>query len=117
MENEDGFYRKRGYRKKAKDTKNAVEFPQLTTISAKTIAYLHVHGGKQPSEIVAAYPTLVTLAQIHHALANYYENREMFEADFERGSSFLSKDALSDDSYSLPAIGLGSLVDIVCGDK
>jgi len=86
---------------------------QLSTISATNIAYLHVHCGKQPSEIVAAYPGLVTLAEIHLALASYYQDRETFEAEFARGNIFLAKDALSDDSFSLPSIGLGSLMETI----
>src|SRR4051812_33592585 len=86
MDGEDGFYRRRGYRKKSshRDTRLKIEFPKLSTISPTNIAYLYVHCGKQPSEIVAAYPKLVTLAEIHLALANYYQNRETFEAEFER---------------------------------
>src|SRR4051812_35781349 len=96
MDGEDGFYRRRGYRRKSsnRDTKPRIEFPRLSSISATNIAYLYVHCGKQPSEIVAAYPKLVTLAEIHLALADYYQNREAFEAEFERGNIFLAKDAL-----------------------
>ena len=119
MEGEDGFYRGRGYRKKSsnRDAKPRIEFPKLSTISASNIAYLHVHCGKQPGEIVAAYPKLVTLAEIHLALANYYQNQETYEAEFERGNTFLAKDALSDDSFSLPSIGLGSLMETIQKEK
>ena len=115
MEGEDGFYRRRGYRKKSStgNAKPKIEFPRLSSISATNIAYLHVHCGKQPSEIVAAYPKLVTLAEIHLALASYYQNPKSFEAEFARGNSFLTKDALSDNSFSLPSIGLGSLLETI----
>ena len=119
MEGDDGFYRSRGYRKKSsyRDTKPKIEFPRLSTISATNIAYLYVHCDKQPSEIVAAYPKLVTLAEIHLALASYYQNRETFEAEFARGNIFLAKDALSDNSFSLPSIGLWSLMETIQKEK
>jgi hypothetical protein len=116
MEGEDEFYRGRGYRKKSsnRDAKPKIEFPKLATISATNIAYLHVHCGKQPGEIVAAYPKLVTLAEIHLALADYYRNRETFEAEFARGNIFLAKDALSDNLKCAPKIRPLGLVNI-CG--
>ena len=111
MGSDQDFYRKRGVRKKGSGDTRKADFPKFTTISELNIAYLHVHLGKQPSEIVGAYPTIVTLADIHLALAHYYQNPKAFESELERGRAFLKTNALSYDSLSLPSVGLMSLVD------
>jgi uncharacterized protein (DUF433 family) len=46
-----------------------------TTLRVQDIAIAHVHKGYTLDEVVKAYPT-VTLAQVHAALAYYYEHRE-----------------------------------------
>jgi hypothetical protein len=38
--------------------------------------------GMSPDEIVSEYPS-ITLAQVHAALAYYFENRERIDADIE----------------------------------
>jgi uncharacterized protein (DUF433 family) len=44
-------------------------------VKVRHIAVWHEQGGMSPAAIVAAHPTL-TLAQIHAALAYYYDHRE-----------------------------------------
>jgi uncharacterized protein (DUF433 family) len=46
--------------------------------------------GMSPAEIVAQYPT-ITLAQVHAALAYYYDHRDEIEADIREGDEFVDK--------------------------
>ena len=114
MSEEKGFYRNERYRKKSAGPKDTTPFPNLpkgSTISEKTIAYLHVYLGKEPKEIVAAYPSRVTLAEIHLALAHYYQDPTAIDAELKREGELNSRDALNGASLSLPAVGLHALAD------
>ena len=46
------------------------------------MAIWHERMGMSPDEIVSEYPS-ITLAEVHAALAYYYENRERIDADIE----------------------------------
>jgi hypothetical protein len=43
--------------------------------------------GAIPDEIVSEYPS-ITLADVHAALAYYYENRERIDSDIEAGKKY-----------------------------
>ena len=51
-----------------------------TRIKVQHVVLDHQRGGMSPDEIVSAYPTL-TLADVHAALAYYYDNRDAIDAD------------------------------------
>jgi uncharacterized protein (DUF433 family) len=51
-------------------------------IQVEDIAIWHERMGMSPDEIVSEYPS-ITLADVHAALAYYYENRERIDADIE----------------------------------
>jgi uncharacterized protein (DUF433 family) len=52
-------------------------------IKVTHIARDHLGGGMSPEQIVAAYPHL-TLGQIHAALAYYFDNRAVLDAQIEQ---------------------------------
>ncbi len=49
-------------------------------IKVKHVAVWHEQRGMSPAEIVEAYPT-ITLAQVHAALAYFYDHRAEIEAE------------------------------------
>jgi uncharacterized protein (DUF433 family) len=51
-------------------------------IQVEDIAIWHERMGMSPDEIVSEFPS-ITLADVHAALAYYYENRERIDADIE----------------------------------
>src|SRR5207244_3126742 len=53
-------------------------------IKVKHVAVWHEQMGMTPTEIVATYPT-ITLAQVHAALAYYYDHRDEIRAEIEEG--------------------------------
>jgi uncharacterized protein (DUF433 family) len=55
-----------------------------TRISVQDIYVWHELMGKSPDEIVSEYPFL-TLAQVHSALAYYYDNAEEIRDQVKRG--------------------------------
>jgi uncharacterized protein (DUF433 family) len=56
-------------------------------IQVEDIAIWHQRMGMSPDEIVSEYPS-ITLAEVHGALAYYYENRERIDADIEAGKRY-----------------------------
>ncbi len=63
--------------------------PRITghRIKVQHVAVWHERMGMTPQQIVAEYPTL-TLAEVHAALAYYYDHREQIEADIRAGEEF-----------------------------
>jgi uncharacterized protein (DUF433 family) len=55
-----------------------------TRIKVEMIADWIVHGGQPPVEVQSAHPSL-TMAQIHSALAYYYDHRAEVDASLEEG--------------------------------
>lgn len=51
-------------------------------IRVQDIAVTHEHHGMSPKEICEQYPT-VTLAEVHSALAYYYDHRDEIQADLQ----------------------------------
>lgn len=60
-----------------------------TRIRVNNVVFLHKQG-RVPEEIREAYPDL-TPAQIHAALAYYYDNRAEIEAELEEETRFVEK--------------------------
>jgi hypothetical protein len=46
--------------------------------------------GMSPDEIVTGHPT-IALAQVHAALAYYYEHKQDIDADIEEGNRFVEE--------------------------
>src|SRR5881394_3908015 len=59
-------------------------------ITVEDVAIWHERMGMSPDEIVTAYPS-ITLADVHAALAYYYENRERIDADILEGERFVQE--------------------------
>lgn len=59
-------------------------------ITVEDVAVWHERMGMSPDEIVSAYPS-ITLAEVHAALAYYYENREQIDADILEGERFVQE--------------------------
>src|SRR6516165_7678324 len=59
-------------------------------IKVKHIAIWHEQQGMTPTEIVATYPT-ITLAQVHAALAYYYDHRDEIQAAIEEERRFVEE--------------------------
>jgi uncharacterized protein (DUF433 family) len=51
-------------------------------IQVEDVAIWHERMGMSPADIVAEFPS-ITLAEVHAALAYYYENRQRIDADIE----------------------------------
>jgi uncharacterized protein (DUF433 family) len=56
-------------------------------IQVEDVAIWHERMGMSPDQIVSEYPSL-TLADVHAALAYYYENRERIDADIEASKKY-----------------------------
>src|SRR5271165_2689546 len=59
-------------------------------IKVKHVAIWHEQMGMTPTEIVATYPT-ITLAQVHAALAYYYDHRDEIRAAIEDEHRFVEE--------------------------
>jgi uncharacterized protein (DUF433 family) len=57
-------------------------------IKVKHVAVWHEQMGMTPTEIAATYPT-ITLAQVHAALAYYYDHRDEIQAEIEEERRFV----------------------------
>jgi uncharacterized protein (DUF433 family) len=59
-------------------------------ISVKHVAIWHEEMGMTPAEIAATYPT-ITLAQVHAALAYYYDHRDEIQALIAEETQFVEE--------------------------
>ena len=59
-------------------------------IKVRHVAVWHEQMGMTPTEIAATYPT-ITLAQVHAALAYYYDHKNEIDADIEEGRRFVEE--------------------------
>src|SRR6266851_5499519 len=59
-------------------------------ITVEDIAIWHERMGMSPDEIVSAYPS-ITLADVHAALAYYYEHRARMDAAIREGEQFVAQ--------------------------
>lgn len=56
-------------------------------IQVEDVAIWHERMGMSPDQIVSEHPS-ITLADVHAALAYYYENREQIDADIEAARKY-----------------------------
>ena len=59
-------------------------------IKVKHVAVWHERQGRSPTGIVATYPT-ITLAQVHAALAYYYDHHDEIHAELEEEQRFVEE--------------------------
>jgi uncharacterized protein (DUF433 family) len=59
-------------------------------IKVAHIAICHERMGMSADEIVTGHPT-ITLAQVHSALAYYYEHKDEIDAEIEEGERFVEE--------------------------
>jgi uncharacterized protein (DUF433 family) len=59
-------------------------------IKVQHVAIWHERMGMTPDEIVSQHPG-ITLADVHAALAYYFDHREQIEADIKEGEEFADK--------------------------
>ncbi len=59
-------------------------------IKVEHIAICYERMGMSPDEIVSAHPT-ISLAQVHAALAYYFEHKDEIDADIEEGRRFVEE--------------------------
>jgi uncharacterized protein (DUF433 family) len=59
-------------------------------IKVEHIAVCYERMGMNPDEIVTSHPT-INLAQVHAALAYYYEHKQEIDADIEEGKRFVEE--------------------------
>jgi uncharacterized protein (DUF433 family) len=59
-------------------------------IKVEHIAICHERMGMSPDEIVSAHPS-ITLAQVHAALAYYFDHKAEIDADIEEGERFVEE--------------------------
>jgi uncharacterized protein (DUF433 family) len=59
-------------------------------IKVRHVAVWHEQGGMSPAAIAAAYPT-ITLAQVHAALAYYYDHREAIQTAIAEEERFVEE--------------------------
>jgi uncharacterized protein (DUF433 family) len=59
-------------------------------IKVEHVAICYERMGMSPDEIVSHHPT-ITLAQVHAALAYYYEHKGQIDADIEEGKRFVEE--------------------------
>jgi uncharacterized protein (DUF433 family) len=59
-------------------------------VTVEDVAIWHERMGMSPDEIVSAHPSL-TLAEVHAALAYYFENRQAIEDAIREGKEFVEK--------------------------
>jgi uncharacterized protein (DUF433 family) len=59
-------------------------------IKVEHVAICSERMGMSPDEIVSAHPT-ISLAQVHAALAYYFEHKDEIDADIEEGRRFVEE--------------------------
>ncbi len=59
-------------------------------ITVEDVAIWYQRLGMSPDEIVSAHPS-ITLADVHAALAYYFDNRERIDADIQEGERFIEE--------------------------
>lgn len=59
-----------------------------TGVRVWDVYVLHERSGKSPDEIVAAYPHL-TLADVHAALAYYWDNKDQIDQQMKEADEFV----------------------------
>ena len=109
-------YRGANYRRQRSEELKAgfpvPEFRETSKVTIKNIAFLHAYCRKEPGDIVARFPKLLSLGDVHAALAHYFRDRERYDAEIKSELAFNTCDGLGISSAALPRVGLSSLVDV-----
>ncbi|OJW05296.1 MAG: hypothetical protein BGO49_31205 [Planctomycetales bacterium 71-10] len=79
-----------------------VAYPADAKIGVKQVAYLHRYCGLQPQVIAAKYPKVLTLADVHLALAHYFRNPIAIDEELKREFAFNARDGLGSSAMSMP---------------
>ncbi len=66
-----------------------------TRMKVSDVAWRHVHNGQPLDDIIEGFPHL-TLAQLHAALAYYYDHRDVVEAEIREEEASLDRIEKSD---------------------
>jgi hypothetical protein len=83
------------------------EFVSSSQIGIKHIAFLHAYCRLEPHLIAARYPKVLSLADVHLALAHYFRNPEPIDADIKRELAFNRGDGLASSAMNLPRVDEG----------
>jgi hypothetical protein len=97
--------RRRYTRWEAQEPKGGFEvvaYPAGAKIGIKQIAYLHAYCGLQPHLIAAKHPKVLTLSDVHLALAHYFRDPTAIDAELEREFAFNARDGLGSLAMSMP---------------
>lgn len=106
---------KYGRELETKSTFPMLPYPQGAAFSIKQIAYLHSYCLKEPRDIVARYPKVLSLGQVYLALAHYYLDKEAMDEALAAEVRAATRKSLDGPSMSLPSLretlGDGPLVE------
>lgn len=84
-------------------------YPSVATLTAKHIGHCYFNLKKTDYEILARYPTRLTLELVHLGIAHYQRNRAAYEAEIRLELDLNRADSLKDASMTLPPFGPGDL--------
>lgn len=86
--------------------------PEGSKFTIKQVAYLHIYCKESPQEIVNRFPKQLSLGQVHLALAHYYlTEKKTIDSELANEFRLNRRDALLENSLSLPSFGRTSLVE------
>jgi uncharacterized protein (DUF433 family) len=86
-----------------------ISYPEGSKITVKQVAYLSAYCKKSPEEIARRYPRHLSLGQVHLALAHYHlVEKAAIDGELANEFRLNRRDALLDNSLSLPPVGLAS---------
>jgi hypothetical protein len=108
---EDTNRRSRYRRREPQEPKagfEVVAYPPGAKIGIKQIAYLHAYCGLQPHLIAAKYPKVLTLSDVHLALAHYFRDPAAIDAELKREFAFNARDGLGSLAMNMPRRGAES---------
>jgi len=97
--------RRRCRRREAEEPKAGfavVAYPADAKIGIKQVAYLHAYCGLQPHLIAAKCPKVLTLSDVHLALAHYFRDPASIDAELKREFAFNARDGLGSPSMCMP---------------
>jgi hypothetical protein len=86
-------------------------FPAGSKVGIKQIAFLHWYCRLDPHLIAARYSKVLSLADVHLALAHYFRNPEPIDAEIKRELAFNVRNGLAR-AGRLPRVGLEDLADL-----
>lgn len=78
------------------------KFVPVKNINIKHIAYLHAYCRLEPRRIADRYPKVLSLADVHLALAHYFRDPSPIDEEIKRELDFNGRDGLASASMTLP---------------